>query len=360
VKPKNTKILDNVVYILGAGFSAPLGLPVISNFLDKSKDMYASDADSYPHFSKVFSVIEKMHKSGIYYNADLFNVEEILSILEMREAVDDETERSSFIKYIIDVIDHYTPMFGSVGKKNLNAWRDYAFGSVNSSLYLYGYFVGNLLKASLSQNSSGDLFCNPISESNYCAKYSVITLNYDLVLENCYSYLSETFGADQKMNFSCKVEDNVADYQSRTHLAKLHGSVDTGVIVPPTWNKGLQNQIKPAWQLAYKLLTDANQIRIIGYSLPLADSYIRYLLKASIIKCENLKKIDVICLDDANQSIKKRYDEFIRFPKYTFKSGNIIEYLKINYAECVNNNSNASLLRMNSLEAAHDMFFNKA
>jgi len=33
--------MDKVVYFLGAGFSAPLGLPVTSNFIVKSKDMYA-------------------------------------------------------------------------------------------------------------------------------------------------------------------------------------------------------------------------------------------------------------------------------------------------------------------------------
>jgi hypothetical protein len=32
--------VDRVVYLLGAGFSAPLGLPVMSNFLMKSKDLF--------------------------------------------------------------------------------------------------------------------------------------------------------------------------------------------------------------------------------------------------------------------------------------------------------------------------------
>jgi len=35
--------LEKVVYLLGAGFSAPLGLPVMSNFLEKSKDIYFAD-----------------------------------------------------------------------------------------------------------------------------------------------------------------------------------------------------------------------------------------------------------------------------------------------------------------------------
>lgn len=42
---------EKVVYILGAGFSAPLGLPVMSNFLVKSKDLYFSDTEKYKRFN---------------------------------------------------------------------------------------------------------------------------------------------------------------------------------------------------------------------------------------------------------------------------------------------------------------------
>jgi hypothetical protein len=49
--------MNNVVYLLGAGFSAPLGLPVMSNFLDRSKDMYFADNATYAHFLPVFETI---------------------------------------------------------------------------------------------------------------------------------------------------------------------------------------------------------------------------------------------------------------------------------------------------------------
>jgi hypothetical protein len=35
--------MKNVVYVLGAGFSAYAGLPVMSNFIEKAKDIYFSD-----------------------------------------------------------------------------------------------------------------------------------------------------------------------------------------------------------------------------------------------------------------------------------------------------------------------------
>ncbi len=98
--------LDKIVYILGAGFSAPLGIPVMSNFLDKSKDMFALEPERYSNFKDVFRTIDRMYKSKGYYTTDLFNIEEILSILEMSEQVGDGKEKSSFIKYIADVIKH--------------------------------------------------------------------------------------------------------------------------------------------------------------------------------------------------------------------------------------------------------------
>jgi hypothetical protein len=73
--------MERVVYLLGAGFSAPLGLPVMSNFLEKSKDMYFETPDRYKYFSDVFNQIRDFSVVKNYYNSDLFNIEEILSIL---------------------------------------------------------------------------------------------------------------------------------------------------------------------------------------------------------------------------------------------------------------------------------------
>ena len=61
-------------------------------------------------------------------------------------------------------------------------------------------------------------------------------------------------------------------------LAKLHGSVDTGEIIPPTWNKQMSSpKIRDAWRAAFYLLEHANHVRVIAYSLPQADNYIKYV-----------------------------------------------------------------------------------
>lgn len=48
--------VENVVYILGAGFSAQFGLPIMSNFLEKSKDMYA--LKDYPENDFLYFVFQ--------------------------------------------------------------------------------------------------------------------------------------------------------------------------------------------------------------------------------------------------------------------------------------------------------------
>lgn len=349
----NPRKLDKVVYVLGAGFSAPLGLPVMSNFLEKSKDMFALEPNRYSNFANVFKTIDRMYKSKGYYNADLFNIEEILSILEMSEQLGYEDEKSSFIQYIIDVIEYFSL---KPAPPNLTgAWTSKIFGKEreeDKKLNRYGYFVGSLLNLAMSNNSQGDFFCNRSGGTNRQAHYSVITLNYDLVLENCFLYLHQYFGAEKRIGFS----QAIYEHQQDTYLAKLHGSIDTGVIVPPTWNKGLNEQIRPAWRLAYKLLTEANHIRIIGYSLPIADAYIKYLLKAAIVHCEHLKSIDILCLD-WDGSVEQRYNEFIIFPKKRFKNVSVWDYLIDNQTYWVNSNKHTTSIHLNGLEATHSKFF---
>lgn len=347
---------NNVVYILGAGFSAPLGIPVMSNFLEKSKDIFAQEPTKYASFGKVFKTIDKMYKATGYFKSDLFNIEEILSILEMSEELSDDSEKSLFVNYIIDVIEYYTPKLQETSyHHDKSPYSLFQYESIN---YMsgYGHFVGNLLGAAVFQNSQGDLFCNKLNDSYKLSNYSVITLNYDLILENCFSYLRDYFHADKSLGFSQEIE-NDDNFFIKTHLAKLHGSVSNKKIVPPTWNKGLHEDIREAWRLAYKLLTQANHIRIIGYSLPLADAYVKYLLKSAISHCEHLKSIDVLCLDSKEGSVKQRFDEFITYPKYRFMNKDVRLYLDKIREVCLQEGRYSEGFYMIGLEEAHETVF---
>ena len=47
------------------------------NFLIKSKDMFAQEPNRYKSFAKVFELIRDMNVAKSYYEADLFNIEDI-------------------------------------------------------------------------------------------------------------------------------------------------------------------------------------------------------------------------------------------------------------------------------------------
>lgn len=104
--------MDNVVYVLGAGFSAPLGLPVMSNFISMAKELHARDKNKYKHFRKVLdSIRERLAYVTWFYDTDLDNIEDILSILVMEHLVGSASNKDigEFTKFIADVVKFYTP-----------------------------------------------------------------------------------------------------------------------------------------------------------------------------------------------------------------------------------------------------------
>jgi hypothetical protein len=114
----------------------------------------------------------------------------------------------------------------------------------------------------------------------------------------------------------------------------------------------------PSWNLAFKLLAAANHIRIIGYSLPVADSYVKYLLRGAAIESQHLKRIDVLCLDDSKRSTHQRYSDFIDFQNFRFVCARTEDYVKQVY-DLTGGPSRAGTKALDFayLEQAHEEFF---
>jgi len=354
--------MEKVTYILGAGFSAPLGLPVMRNFLIKSKDLYFSSPKEYAHFKSVFDVIEHLSVIKNYYDADLFNIEEILSIIEMDNFLMGKKIRRDFLKYISDVISFYTPQLKPYQGELPGNWYDFIFGD-DKLLSYYGYFVANLFNLEIVVRKLQDYGrlvrqfiirpCNLIS-----TRYAIITLNYDVVLEEFCNFINNQYNNEDKISFNR--ETPPGDWTTPP-LAKLHGSVDIDLIVPPTWAKGTTPRVTPIWKNAYQILRESNHIRFIGYSLPIADGYIKYLIKSAVVHAKHLKSIDVICLDP-DGSVKTRYEDFIKFAYCRFANDSTYEYLMmlhdINKKKTHTIDQNLPY-KMNVLEHVHETFMAK-
>lgn len=342
--------MEKVVYLLGAGFSAPMGIPVMTDFLNRARDMARDDPTRFEHFREIFSKINEFHATKNYFKADLFNIEEVLSILEMRSDLGGEDYAQIFRDFIADVIEYHTRQIPEMAAPPGSNWYQFVFGR-DTRWNQYGCFLANLinLRIGKSDNDSFDIASVP----GPLASYSIITLNYDMILEMAYDFI-------RSRNFIPISNEPV----SKLQINKLHGSVKGRVIIPPTYNKSSVHQVKEVWKSAKKLLQQANYLRIMGYSLPESDNHVRYLLKSSIEDADNLRKIDVICRDKSGE-VKQRYDDFFEPGPYSFVQGHVEDYLArlfqlqlMDFMRTKKINPTDTLIRYgyNSLERAHGEF----
>jgi hypothetical protein len=316
-----TNARERVVYILGAGFSAPLGLPVVRDFYVRSKDVYFSDRTKYQYFEKVFDTIDRLATIKNFFKADLLDIEEVLSILEMRDQLEGSVSSSLFRRYICDVITQCTPQLQKTVHDKDN-WGTNLLGQ-NGSWSGYAALVANFWSCYVFRETQGGIFRLEMSKSD--VGYDVISLNYDLVLELTAKHLGEAFNSDSKPAFR-RTREEVSNESDDPCLVKLHGSVDTGDVIPPTWRKALSGDLVALWASARDILSKANHIRVLGYSLPAADTYVRYLLKAAASESRHLKTIDIITLD-GDGSTRARYDDLVNFKFYRFANARVEKYL---------------------------------
>jgi hypothetical protein len=353
--------MKNIVYILGAGFSKPLGLPLMNDFWQKSKDMIQTDSEKYGYFKTVHDKINQLDSTYKYFDYDSHNLEDVLSVLEVSETIGEGSNLDLFKKYIVDVIRYNTPemirpvLTGFIEQN----WRNLLFG--DEKWQWYGYFVSSLQGLIFELKEKKDALNRNVTSvevrtnENRSVHYDVITLNYDLVLESICTYI-RTYYKSQGVNVHFYDGVGPADSMlGRPFLVKIHGSVEGGKIIPMTYNKGLHMaDLPPLWKVAYDVLMKAHEIRFIGYSLPQTDAYIKYLLKASIAKANELERIDVICRDSKGE-VKKRYDEFIQFDNYEFTKESTENYLGYNY-QLRDLGGGKSVLKFDRLETAHKEF----
>ena len=257
-----------------------------------------------------------------------------------------------FIKYIAEVIRYYTPPAPAPDTSRYPAnWHERLLAE-SGVWQPYFYFVANLFNLRI-ERPEGGMF--QVEAEQQAAKYSIITLNYDLVFETLSQCLTNSFRGGANFCFTLVSEKRDRDTIA---LAKLHGSADTGQIIPPTWNKGMNRAMVGVWSATHEILKQANQIRIIGYSLPIADAYIKYLLKSAVIDTPHLKQIDVLSRDSDGQTWA-RYRDFIKLDYARFASIDLSEYFDFIKGTTTSGVSiTQTTLSCNRLEAAHEQFFN--
>jgi len=315
--------LDNVAYILGAGFSAPLQIPVTARFMEAASDIHRGGDPKYGYFADVFRLARELSAVKSYLKADLLSIEEILSILQMRNELRGVQDEKMFVRFICDVVSECSPPWVAYTGSVPATWQQLMWGGDNRAR-AYGRFVGSLFGLALRGGAEG-----PRSIPGYgCAdaRYAVITLNYDRALETLCENARQFVGDAGGLAFRMGQEVVDQPYAERPSLIKLHGDVKARNVIPPTWSKSASPEALPVWRQAYAALQMASKIRFLGYSLPEGDFYFRYLVKTAVADGQFLKEIDVICLDPSGD-VRSRYEAFVQPERMHFISANVLKYL---------------------------------
>lgn len=343
---------DHNVYILGAGFSADAGMPLVSDFLLQMRDSHSwleqngRKAEAVA-VNKVLEFRLDAASAAYWVTLDLENIEELFSLASASRGKMDEHIKlaiAATLDYARTLKGNQRKAFHINGKTALfqdaqneadlkhPAWAKHTglFPGRTVSPHqagpyemdLYGYYAARLL----------GMFHN----GKPCGQNTFITFNYDTILENalrtlgipyCYGFKPNT------VNFAPGAEQEVDD--STMRLLKLHGSVNWAYrpgrgrsftvypgyedvqqqnlapeLVPPTWKKVFENQLAAVWEAAVESLNTATRVVIIGFSMPPTDMHFKYLMAAGLQKNVSLREI--VFVNPNGKELENRARQLLR------------------------------------------------
>jgi hypothetical protein len=328
---------DKNVYLLGAGFSKEIGLPLQDEFLLVAREVFFKNRTLFKHFENVFTYQDKLTRMKKYLNYPLLNLEHLFNLIEMDIFYSDNHDisniKNDFTKLICDVLIDRTP----------NPFCHNSSGHLimDNAYHRYISFISVLIK-----DDKKDL---------RLYEDTIISFNYDLVVEGAASIYNWKRSQDQShmhrgINNLIKfntifgkpniIIDQIPQYFTKNRpntyfpnqnlfsedensikLIKLHGSINWKTaddnaktfIVPPTWNKS-DSQIRRLWDKAYKELIEAKRIIVIGYSFPETDIYVKSLLALALNENKILQNIyfinpDIVTAKKLSLSLLDKYFE---------------------------------------------------
>lgn len=317
------------VMILGAGASAGAGAPLMRNFFDEAERRhYGAPVGLRADFRAVLSLVHRLGIAMAKVQVDVDSLEGVFSAVDMAclvgriPGIEDqrpEDLRRALIAVIAETIESSMRFESTAVTEGFRLRLPVAAG------------YQGIAKAIANGGATGTTF---------------ISFNYDLGMESA---------------IHCQQIEHAVDYGledpptgRHVRLYKLHGSLSwtscpaaggrvlatplghflrpasascvirmrdlTGgwscpgcgqpshgpMLVPPSWDKsGGQHGLATVWAAAARALADAEAITILGFSLPDADLFFRYLLAVAFQSATRLKRVWII--DPGGEQVHRRF-----------------------------------------------------
>lgn len=337
--------MSSIVFILGAGASKQAGAPLMAEFLDVARDLWAkgSVSDSTPSFEKVFQAIGRLQTVHSKSEFDIHNVESVFAAMEMGKTLEKFPGCESVADIDGLIGDMKTVILKTIERTLLFPLEAARGGNVEYKRYSepppYRDFV---------------LLLQHLREAAHPPqKVSVITFNYDLAMD--LALMRDQMGPDYcfadsrsdrrvpllklhgSLNWvACPECDRIATWDIEEYLNKHrpshraeekapilvgsqlsefqccnHSFKREPVLVPPTWNKAdYHRTLSRVWSRAAKELGEAVNIFVIGYSLPESDSFFRYLYALGSVSDYPLQRFWVFNPDKTG-GVEKRFKDLL-------------------------------------------------
>jgi NAD-dependent SIR2 family protein deacetylase len=335
--------MSNTVFILGAGASCEYGLPLISNFLEKSRELYnRTKADVYKdNYERVIQTIGNLQNVNSKSFINIYNIEEVLSAFEMGRIINklpgiskkEEIEHivESTKRLIYETLDKSTELkiasrselpdaFSShqrlinfidrKNKENIDACSIITFNYdllLDYALYKQklnvNYCLDEVNKDKVSQVKLMKLHGSLNWFTQVDEKNDVVPLYLDDIFKDIKYYFNP--GGEDKIFFI----DPIKWLSEKNNKYNEKNIIPEPILVPPTFNKIEYNKsILNVWRQTSLELTKAENILICGYSHPETDNFFKYLFALGISGESIIKRIVVY---DPDQGVNEKYKKIL-------------------------------------------------
>lgn len=355
---------DHNVYILGAGFSAEAGLPLIKDFMNRMRDAAAwlEEQERRAEIRAIERVLDfRLQAAAAAYRVpiDVENVEELFSLV----SASGDRELVQAMPLAIAATLDYARITASIPLES----QGFAVGALNpvDKPVTWGRITPGLEAAVQRETPEREwhgcppydfylgVMCGYFNRGGADRRDTIITFNYDTVVEDSLDALRIPYSYGKcvtRVSNSQLVASQVSP--GAVPILKLHGSVNwcsgelyafpagevaelsrdtvenyeelaaafpsyralrqqlfNPLLVPPTWQKALRGPLSAVWSDAVAALTTATRVIIVGYSVPATDQHFKYLLGAGFQKNISLRKVFFINPALADQASEKELRE---------------------------------------------------
>lgn len=328
---------DHNVYVVGAGFSAARGLPLIANFMFALRDAHEwlIQQSREGEAESVQRVLEfRLHSTPTVYRVqvDLENIEELFSLAA---AADSSLTRDICVA--------------------IAATLDYCSGTRSPPKTRFSLKPGGPpIPAPLTTNELPPIGLSELTQyevSTYDfmlatllgrlnlkkaqTTNAIISFNYDLLVEEALTSLEVPFSYGFPSKAVSEHDSSKKIFLSKnpeTQLLKLHGSTNWAFpgyqggrmtifgsyeevraaeyvpqLVPPTWRKNFDGALSHVWQEAMRQISQATRLIVIGFSMPAADQHFKYLVAAGLRA--NISLREIVFVNPSKEIVEQRAKE---------------------------------------------------